>query len=227
MQVNIKIIVVDKIMALIGEVINYEGNNRNPITKFNTPESDLNQLFQLQIDEVVSMFGHDVLYLKIDDKSFVDIDMIFGELKTHLYKQVFEMRLYVEHGVEFGQNHQFAQMGFVLKDEMNFFISVKAIESIIGRSPLIGDIIYYIPAKRYFKVNYVNYESLFYVGHKYLQYQLKCVEYIKNEKTNFQTNDITINRIGDLNTSSNIVVDSQEVENVVDKTEKDPFGYFN
>lgn len=203
-----------------------DGINRNKIVKFNGINSDLTFLMKKTINESISLFGHDVLYLKMDDKSYNDIDNIFGELKQHLYKSVFEIRMYVEHGVEFGQNHQFSQMGLVLKDEINLFIPVELIESVLGRQPLIGDIVYYLPARRYFKVNYVNYETLFYVGHKYLQYQLRCTEYVKHEKTDFQTTDVTINRISELNDITTIKDMSQESENIIDKQESDPFGYF-
>ena len=214
-------------MGTINKPMKQDGINKNPIAKFNSPNSDLKFIMTRQVNEIVSFFGHDVLYLKVDDDSYNDLDEIFGELKKHLYKEIFELRMYVEHGVEFGMNHQFSSMGLVFKDEISFFIAIDLLDSVLLRKPTIGDIIYYIPAKRYFKVNYVNYEAVFYAGHKAVQYQLKCTEYIKNEKTDFKTMDVEVNRISQLNDITSVKYENPISKNVIDTDEKDPFGYFN
>lgn len=214
-------------MATLDETIQYKGHNSSPYTKFNEVEIDLNTILVSQLNEITALWGHDVIYVKIDDIDPDDIDRIFGEMKEYRYTNSFRIRMYVGNGVEFGQNHQYAAMGLILKDEMDLFIGIKQLDGILGRKPIVGDIVYYIPAKRFFRVNYVMYDQLHYVGQTPIQYQLKMIELTVTENMVVSTSEIEVNRITDmedLTTASPLPVQS---EDVIDDTEKDPFNYFD
>lgn len=214
-------------MGTIDNRMKLDNNNKNPITKFHNPDNKLSKMLQRQIQEVVSFYGHDTLYIKVDESSYRKMDDIFGEIEQNVYRDAYAVRFYVEAGVEFGVNHLYSSHGLVFKDEISFFISIETFDGIVGRKPAIGDIVYYIPSKRYFEVNNVNYESIFYAGHKALQYQLKCTEYVKSEKTNLQTMDVEINRISQLNDITSLHITTDESQNFKPEDIKnDPMGFF-
>ena len=214
-------------MALLDQTIVYQRNNESPYTKFNDDVIDLNTLIESHLNEIVALYGHDTWYVKIDDITPDKVDRIFGEMKEYRYSSAIPIRMYVGNGVEFGQNHQYTSMGLLLKDEMETFIGIKQMDSILGRKPIVGDVVYYPHAKRFFRVNYVMYDQLHYVGKEPVQYQLKLIEFIVTENFNINTSEIEVNRIGDLEDLTTVENPDEQIEDLVDKGERDPFGYFD
>lgn len=212
-------------MALLDQTIEYQGNNESPYTKFNEDRIDLNMIIESHLNEVVALYGHDTLYVKIDDITPDKIDRIFGEMREYRYSSAIRIRMYVGNGVEFGQNHQYTSMGLILKDEMETFIGIRQMDAILGRKPIVGDIVYYPHAKRFFRVNYVMYDQLHYIGKEPIQYQLKLVEFIVTEDFSINTSEIVVNRIGELEDLTNIPTPVDDVVDLIDKSERDPFGY--
>lgn len=213
-------------MATLGKIpTNITGNNANKHIDFHkTQNNDLVNLCQNYSKESVSLYGTDIKYIKLEKINPTNINRMFGELKKYEYKDVFDIRLYVENGTEYGNNITFGQAGKLLKDEVNFFINIQQMDSILGRKPINGDLIYYDPAQRMFRVEHVFSETFQHVGRNLVQYKLFCREWIITENTVIETDNVEINTFNELSELTKLKTTDEHIENLVDKEEVDPFN---
>jgi len=195
---------------------NIEDVNANIYMKFNNDTLELQNLNEIQSAEYISLFGVDVEFIKLDINN-IDINFVLGELKKKVYKDVFKIRMLMENNNSFDGSGDFFNLGGVtIDDEVTFLIDINTIERVLGRRPIIGDLIIHTPSTKIFKIIFVDDEvdNSFYSGGKNYLYKLKSKQYkYSGEKTEFRTENDNINAINETETLTDIESDMNEFYN--------------
>lgn len=114
--------------------------------KFFTPTENVNEqsLFNSLVVESIQINGVDVKYIK---RTYGDIDNILGEVKSSIYKDMYEIEMYSnDYGQNVNENPVMTKFGFNLNDTSEFLVSITRWEETIYDPELLrpreGDLIY-------------------------------------------------------------------------------------
>lgn len=191
--------------------------------------------------ESIKMYGIDTFYVA---RRLDAIDNVLNEASSVTYDRSFEMEMYVKSFDSFeGDGDIMSGFGLEIRDQLTLSVAISTFEKYVLpfdaeiKRPREGDIVYFPMNDKYFKINFVEHESVFYQGGKLFVYDLKC-ELMEFSNERFETGVPEIDEhhmfsrtenISDMETlydidpiSKNIFLEN-EVEEMIDNSEFDPF----
>jgi hypothetical protein len=200
------------------------------------------QLIDDLVIESIQIYGVDTYYLNRTTDNF---DQILNEDRLSIFQSAYGMEMYVKSvdGFE-GEGDFLSKFGLQIRDQVTFTVAFRTFErhatrhdTSLGR-PREGDLVFMPMNQKFFKVMYVEHESVFYQTGSLQVYDLKCelFEY-SNERfqtgiddidafyTQYNTQDIV-----DLETlqSQDVIAKNifyeEEGDSLIDFSETDPFS---
>jgi len=200
------------------------------------------QLIDDLVIESIQIYGVDTYYLNRTTDNF---DQILNEDRLSIFQSAYGMEMYVKSvdGFE-GEGDFLSKFGLQIRDQVTFTVAFRTFERHATRydtslvRPREGDLVFMPMNQKFFKVMYVEHESVFYQTGSLQVYDLKCelFEY-SNERfqtgiddidafyTQYNTQDIV-----DLETlqSQDVIAKNifyeEEGDSLIDFSETDPFS---
>lgn len=130
--------------------------------------------------ESIKIYGNDTYYLPYTDDT---LDTIYGEDKTRYYNGSVMVEMYIKSVDGFGGDGSFlGKFGVEIRDTITFSISVRAFNNEVGsvyniERPREGDLIWFVPSSRLFKITYVEKYPTFLQLGSVPFYDVKCEMY--------------------------------------------------
>ena len=127
--------------------------------------------------ESIKIYGNDVYYLPYSDDT---LDSIYGEDKTRYYNGSAMMEMYIKSVDGFGGDGAFLnKFGVEVRDTITFSMSVRSFANEVGslynlERPREGDLIWFVPSSRLFKITYVEKYPTFLQLGSVPFYDIKC-----------------------------------------------------
>jgi hypothetical protein len=127
--------------------------------------------------ESIKMYGNDVYYLKYTDPQ---TDKIYGESNSREYNSAELVEMYIKSVDGFGGDGQFlSKFNLEVRDTITFSVSIRSFENEIGflhdiSRPREGDLIWFVPSSRMFKITYVEKYPVFLQLGTVSFYDVKC-----------------------------------------------------
>ena len=200
------------------------------------------QLIDDLVIESIRIHGVDTYYVT---KALTTLDDIQNEDSLAIFDDAYLMEMYVKSVDGFaGQGDFLSKFGLEIRDQVTFTVAMRTFERYATRNrpslnrPKEGDLVYMPMNRKFFKVTFVEHESVFYQTGALQVYDLKCELYeYSNERfetgvdlidTAFNAYKTTnINNLTDLREvdpiAKNIVYEN-EADGFIDFTEIDPFS---
>lgn len=127
--------------------------------------------------ESIKIYGNDVYYLPYANST---PDAIYGEDKTRYYNDSAMIEMYIKSVDGFGGDGTFlSKFGVEVRDTITFSVSARAFDDEVGASfgfsrPREGDLIWFVPSSRMFKITYVEKYPTFLQLGSVPFYDVKC-----------------------------------------------------
>lgn len=139
------------------------------------------QLIDDLVIESIQIYGVDTYYItKYSDP----IDEIHNEAPLALFDAAYHIDMYVKSVDGFqGEGDFLSKFGLQIRDQVTFTVAVRTFERFVTRDmPMIirpreGDLVYMPMNKKFFKVTFVEHESVFYQTGALQVFDLKCELY--------------------------------------------------
>jgi len=204
-------------------------NNYFKLHQNNINETDLiSNLYA----ESVQIYGVDVKYL---ERESLNRDEILGEDILSSFSVSHTIEMYISDIEGFGGGDLITKFGLNIPDELNFEVNVNRWKEVTGLPiPKEGDLIYLPTADALMEIAFVEDEKPFYIGGKNYMFKIRT-ELFEFNREDFNTGDAAIDDIN-LNDLQGAVQDNEpgfdnevievEANNLIDKSETDPFGGF-
>lgn len=204
-------------------------NNYFKLHQNNINETDLiSNLYA----ESVQIYGVDVKYL---ERESLNRDEILGEDILSSFSVSHTIEMYISDIEGFGGGDLITKFGLNIPDELNFEVNVNRWKEVTGLPiPKEGDLIYLPTADALLEIAFVEDEKPFYIGGKNYMFKIRT-ELFEFNREDFNTGDAAIDDIN-LNDLQGAVQDNEpgfdnevievEANNLIDKSETDPFGGF-
>lgn len=191
---------------------------------FNFHNNEFDMYNQMQ-DETVQQHGITVQYLPRQLKKH---DLILGEDPASFFDQFWDLTMYVESAVRFnGQGDLFAKFGLTISDQISLKIQMDRFNTETSNHvPLSGDLIYVPMGKWIFEIFHVEDEDPWYTIGKPMNFRFECrmFEYA-NEEVNTNIPDVdNLNDKQDVYSPKENDEFANEINTILDDTEKNPFG---
>lgn len=202
------------------------------------------QLIDDLVIESIQIFGIDTYYVTRVSESF---DHILNEDSLTIFNTAYEMDVYVKSVDGFqGDGDFLSKFGLQIRDTATFTVAFRTFERFVTRlapsivRPKEGDLIYLPMNNKFFKIMFVEHESVFYQTGALQVYDLKC-ELFEYSNERFETGIYDIDHFyDDYNTSSTLNLrDMYEIDpiaknifyeekgsDIIDFSEVDPFSEF-
>lgn len=192
--------------------------------------------------EAIAIYGVDTFYVT---RSLQDVDNILNEDRLSIFDRAYDIEMYVKSVDGFSGDGDFlSKFGLQIRDQATFTVAFRTFERYVTRDrpyitrPKEGDLVYMPMNRKFFKITFVEHESVFYQTGALQVYDLKC-ELLEYSNERFETGNIlvdiafneyktdSINNINDLqkidSTAKNIYYEEQG-HKIIDFTELDPFS---
>ena len=192
--------------------------------------------------ESIAMYGIDLVYLT---RGLVAVDEILNEDDLSIFSNSFDLEMYVKSvdGFE-GEGDFLSRFGLQIRDQATFSVARKTFERYVSDNvpeisrPKEGDMIYFPLNKKFFKITYVEHESVFYQTGALQVYDLKT-ELFEYSNERFQTGrpeidtyfddyrtdgSTTLSDLGSRDPNSKNEFFESEGDDIVDFSEIDPFS---
>lgn len=175
---------------------------------FNNFESSGEQgLLADLVMESIKIYGNDAYYLPFSDPQ---MDKIYGEDTVREYVNSAMLEMYVKSVDGFGGDGQFlSKFNLEVRDTITFSIAIRAFQNEVGQMfrlerPREGDLIWFVPSSRMFKITYVEKYPVFLQLGSVSFYDVKC-EMFEYAGERFDTGISVIDgMMGELSPSMNI-----------------------
>ena len=129
------------------------------------------------IIETIQIYGHDVFYLP---RNVVDEDDLFNEDAISRFDDAYQIEMYIKNvdGFE-GEGDFLSKFGLQIKDQITFTVSRRIWEDHIGSlqgelRPNEGDVVYFPLTQKFYQINFVEHEAVFYQFGQLTTYDLVC-----------------------------------------------------
>lgn len=192
--------------------------------------------------ESIQIYGVDVIYLT---RSLQATDEIMNEDDLSIFDNAYEMEMYVKSvdGFE-GEGDFLSRFGLQIRDTATFTVAKRTFERFATRlqttltRPNEGDLIYFPLNQKFFKITFVEHESVFYQSGALQVFDLKCelfeysnerfstgFEYIDNYFATETTDDVnSLQALKDRDAIAKNIDFETEGDDIIDFTEIDPFS---
>lgn len=200
------------------------------------------QLIDDLVIESIQIYGVDTYYVT---RTSVEFDHIMNEDRLTVFDAAYQMDMYVKTVDGFGGNGDFlSKFGLEIRDQVTFTVAYRTFERFATRrDPLLirpkeGDLIYMPMNNKFFKVMFVEHESVFYQTGALQVYDLKC-ELFEYSNERFQTGITDIDTHYDQHKTSDIqnlndlfitdpiaknIFYEEKGDDIIDFSELDPFS---
>jgi len=200
------------------------------------------QLFDDLVIESIQIHGMDMMYIA---RSLQAVDQILNEDDLSTFSAAYSAEMYVKSVDGFqGEGDFLSRFGLQIRDQAVFTIARRSFERHVTRQnadlsrPKEGDLIYLPLNKKFFKIMFVEHESVFYQTGALQVYDLKCelFEY-SNERFVTGVEDIdmlfddvntegvmTLEKLGDIDPIAKNIFFEEEADGIIDFSETDPFS---
>lgn len=195
--------------------------------------------------ESIQMYGIDMAYIT---RSLQAVDEVLNEDDLPLFDAAYSVEMYVKSmdGFE-GEGDFLSRFELQIRDQATFSIARRTFERHIIRQqpsltrPREGDLLFFPLNQKFFKITYVEHESVFYQSGALQVYDLKCelFEY-SNERFETGSPDIDtffddfktteVNNLSELQTIDPIAKNiffANDSDDILDFSETDPFSEIN
>lgn len=191
--------------------------------------------------ELIQIHGVDTFYVARKSDQF---DEVLNEDDVTVFNAVYEMEMYVKSVDGFqGEGDFLSKFGLTIRDQVTFTVAMRTFEKYATRNdPLLkrpkeGDLVFMPMNKKFFKITFVEHESVFYQAGALQVFDLRCelLEYsnerfetgnyeIDHYHDNFKTIEIeTLEDLSDLDPIAKNIFFEDEMDDVLDFSEKNPF----
>jgi len=200
------------------------------------------QLIDDLVIESIQIYGVDTWYVT---RSLTSLDNIMNEDRLSVFDAAYQMEMYVKSVDGFqGEGDFLSKFGLQIRDQATFTVAMRTFERFATRNrptlirPKEGDLVYMPMNRKFFKVMFVEHESVFYQTGALQVFDLKC-ELFEYSNERFQTGidaidtayadyeTSTIDNLTDLQTTDPIAKNifyETEANNFIDFSEIDPFS---
>jgi hypothetical protein len=193
--------------------------------------------------ESIKIYGNDTYYLPFSDPQ---MDTIYGEDVNREYNNNAMLEMYIKNVDGFGGDGQFlSKFNLEVRDTITFSLSIRAFQNEVGQvfnieRPREGDLIWFVPSQRMFKITYVEKYPVFLQLGTVAFYDVKCEMYeYSGERfnTGIDQIDLAMNRVSpamnieSLNTEDGLelvdqsgytlLLDSWDINNAVASADND------
>lgn len=201
---------------------------------------------QLLIDDLViesiQIYGIDTWYVA---RSLESVDNIMNEDRLSIFDAGYQMEMYVKSIDGFqGEGDFLSKFGLQIRDQATFTVAIRTFERFATRQrpalkrPNEGDLIYMPMNKKFFKVMFVEHESVFYQTGALQVYDLRCelfeysnerfstgIELIDTAFERYKTTSINnLSDLRDMDVIAKNIFYEAEANNFIDFSEIDPFS---
>jgi len=127
--------------------------------------------------ESIKIYGNDTYYLPFSDPQ---MDTIYGEDNIREYNNNVMLEMYIKNIDGFGGDGQFlSKFNLEVRDTITFSVSIRAFQNEAGQvfnleRPREGDLIWFVPSQRMFKITYVEKYPVFLQLGTVAFYDVKC-----------------------------------------------------
>ena len=200
------------------------------------------QLIDDLVIESIQIFGVDTYYVTRTSSAF---DHIMNEDRLTVFDAAYQIDMYVKSVDGFsGQGDFLSKFGLEIRDQATFTVAYRTFERFATRHdpslirPKEGDLIYMPMNNKFFKVMFVEHESVFYQAGALQVYDLKCelfeysnerfetgIDDIDTHYADFKTDDIS--NLEDMFAADPIAKNifyEEKGSDIIDFTEIDPFS---
>jgi len=139
------------------------------------------QLIDDLVIESIAIFGVDTYYVT---KSVEAVDNIQNEASIAVFDNAYQMEMYVKSVDGFqGEGDFLSKFGLQIRDQVTFTVAMRTFERYATRvrpelmRPREGDIVYMPMNRKFFKVMFVEHESVFYQTGSLQVFDIKCELY--------------------------------------------------
>lgn len=200
------------------------------------------QLIDDLVIESIQIFGVDTYYVTRTSGAF---DHIMNEDRLTIFDAAYQMDMYVKSVDGFqGEGDFLSKFGLQIRDQATFTVAFRTFERFATRNdpslirPKEGDLIYMPMNNKFFKIMFVEHESVFYQTGALQVYDLKCelfeysnerfetgVEDVDQHYANFKTDDIeNLEDMFDVDPIAKNIFYEEKGNDIIDFTEIDPFS---
>lgn len=200
------------------------------------------QLIDDLVIESIQIFGVDTYYVTRTSAAF---DHIMNEDRLTIFDAAYQMDMYVKSVDGFqGEGDFLSKFGLQIRDQVTFTVAYRTFERFATRNdpalirPKEGDLVYMPMNNKFFKVMFVEHESVFYQAGALQVYDLKCelfeysnerfetgVDEVDKHYADFKTDEI--DNLEDMFTADPIAKNifyEEKGNDIIDFTEIDPFS---
>jgi len=200
------------------------------------------QLIDDLVIESIQVYGVDTYYVSRQSTSF---DHILNEDSLTIFDAAYHVDLYIKSVDGFqGEGDFLSKFGLQIRDSATFTIAYRTFERFVTRlnpemlRPREGDLIYMPMNNKFFKITFVEHESVFYQTGSLQVYDLKCelfeysnerfetnIEDIDNHYDQYKTSDVTsLESMFDVDPIAKNLFYEEKGNDIIDFTEIDPFS---
>ena len=200
------------------------------------------QLIDDLVIESIQLYGVDTYYVSCLSTSF---DHILNEDSLMVFDAAYHIDLYVKSVDGFqGDGDFLSKFGLQIRDTATFTIAYRTFEKFVTRidvnitRPREGDLIYMPMNNKFFKITFVEHESVFYQSGTLQVYDLKCelfeysnerfetgIEEIDSHYEPYKTDDVyTLETMYDVDPIAKNLFYEEKGNDIIDFSELDPFS---
>lgn len=200
------------------------------------------QLIDDLVIESIQVYGVDTYYVTRTSAAF---DHIMNEDRLTVFDAAYQMDMYVKSVDGFqGEGDFLSKFGLQIRDQATFTVAYRTFERFATRvdpsliRPKEGDLIYMPMNNKFFKVMFVEHESVFYQTGALQVYDLKCelfeysnerfetgIDDIDSHYSSFETDNITnLEQMFDTDPIAKNIFYEEKGNDIIDFSEIDPFS---
>lgn len=200
------------------------------------------QLIDDLVIESIQIYGVDTYYIA---KQLGVMDNIHNEAPIAIFDRAYHMEMYVKSVDGFqGEGDFLSKFGLQIRDQVTFTVAIRTFERNATRvdttlnRPREGDLVYMPMNKKFFKVTFVEHESVFYQTGALQVYDVKCelyeysnerfntgIPYIDTAFDSYKTTAVeTLSDLLDVDPIAKNVFYETDGDSFIDFTEMDPFS---
>lgn len=200
------------------------------------------QLIDDLVIESIQIYGVDTYYVT---RTLTSVDQILNEDRLSIFDAAYNMEVYVKSVDGFqGEGDFLSKFGLQIRDQATFSLAYRTFERFATRldpnliRPKEGDLIYMPMNKKFFKITFVEHESVFYQSGSLQVYELKCelfeysnerfatgIELIDTAYDQYKTSDVNnIEQMFEVDPIAKNIFYEEKGNDIIDFSELDPFS---